>query len=293
MEFRGRYNYYLDFPGALVVCEPLTKRYTAIPRPRNFDTRNCQYQRSYLLDGGVTNEAGSHIGMSNFRVLFELYRGSVAHATIFTAGGDASSWTEKAIDDFLPVIDYSRRVMGHAAGSWYFYMRDNTSGVVLDGGTGEYTSFELPNIDEDWDLHNKWNHRFYVCNGYDGKPRLLSLSDSTTLRIFAKLDDSDNHEWVLENRITLLETVQALLGDGYEPACPWIKLLKNVRYKLTLTMSTRGSGFVILLLHPDDTRLFSVDLKTMEVKPAKGDLGKIMYPSELPWPPALHTVTDV
>ncbi|GJN03411.1 hypothetical protein PR202_ga20852 [Eleusine coracana subsp. coracana] len=118
MEFRdsNRNNLSHDFPGAVVVCEPLTKRYAAIPRPWDFDASSCRYERSYLLDGGVANEAGGLIGMTNFRVLFELYRGNRAHATVFTAGGNMSSWSEKAIDDVLPVINYKRRCLGPRRG---------------------------------------------------------------------------------------------------------------------------------------------------------------------------------
>ncbi|GJN16367.1 hypothetical protein PR202_gb03350 [Eleusine coracana subsp. coracana] len=293
MEFRGSNcnNLSHDFPGALVVCEPLTKRYAAIPRPWDFDASSCQYERSYLLDGGVADEAGDRIGMSNFRVLFELNRGNRAHATVFTAGGDMSSWSEKAIDDLLPVINYKRHVLGRAAGSWYFFNREHcsTTGVVLDGSTGEYSSFEMPNVDEDWSVHNKWNHRFYVTDDCDGKPCILSLVD-TNLRVFTKRGGDNSDEWVLMNQVTLLETVLAQIGGRYEP--DELELMNSCRYKLTLSMSTRATGFIILQLDPYESRFFSVDLKAMEVKLTKKCPGKIMYPSELPWPPALHTITD-
>ncbi|KAG2634444.1 hypothetical protein PVAP13_2NG167306 [Panicum virgatum] len=64
-----------NVPG-LVVCDPLERRYTPIPCPRDLDGH--KYLGLFLLDGGswTGQPAGSddRIGMSSFRVMAALHR---------------------------------------------------------------------------------------------------------------------------------------------------------------------------------------------------------------------------
>ncbi|KAL6900868.1 hypothetical protein ACP4OV_005544 [Aristida adscensionis] len=200
LEFFNPESYPGDFPDALVVCEPLTRRHRRIPPLRDINSsNNCQFERSYLIDGEAADELGRCISMSNFRVLCEVYRDGTSHAALFTAGdgdggGDAEgSWREKAIDHIFPRIDYMRRVLGRADGSWYFY-NEGMAGVVLDGRTGEYSPFALPGT-SDWDLHGRWSSKFDVTDGHDGKPRIVSALDNT-LKVFARVGG----DWVMEKK---------------------------------------------------------------------------------------------
>ncbi|CAL5006518.1 unnamed protein product [Urochloa decumbens] len=269
IEFQG-FRYFRErFPAALVVCEPLTRRYEKIPRPRDFDG-GCIYWRSYLIDGET---GGDRISMSSFRVLCELYRGGVAHAAMFTAGGSEDSWREKAIDHVSPVLDHTRLIKGRAGGCWYFYMQGMTW-IVLDGATGEYSSLDLPTT-VDWGLNGDYTRmrRFYVASGRDGKPRIFSFKDNT-VKVFARL--GGDGEWALERSLVLR------YHEHWE-ANVW----------------AMGPGFIVVALevswineHVNLRQHLSVDLETMEVQPAGEDKFRILHPCTLPYPPALRACLD-
>ncbi|KAL6900861.1 hypothetical protein ACP4OV_005537 [Aristida adscensionis] len=247
-----------------------------IPPPPDFGPERRVWG-TYLVDGDA-DEAGGCISMSNFRVLCEFYSGGVAHAGVFFAGagGAAGPWTEKAIAHIVDPARDNRRCLGHAGGSWYFHVKGRTV-AVLDGRTGEYSSFVLP-ATEDWPP-NLRNYNFCVTDGRDGEPRIVSVADGTsTMKVFARLDGGRG-EWAPVKRVGLPEAASGL--PGYEPSlferhrpCFW----------------TRGPGFVILVLskQPRVRWAFVVDLESMEVEPAADDAWGMLYRCELPWPPPLN-----
>ncbi|CAN6361558.1 unnamed protein product [Urochloa humidicola] len=100
---RSRFSY--EF--AQIVCEPLTQRYKRIP-PADLDD-NYYCRRSYLIDG----EAGSCIGMSNFRVVSMFTKSDDAnmHVAMYTVG---LSWSEKNFDRITPNSNCSS--VGHGGG---------------------------------------------------------------------------------------------------------------------------------------------------------------------------------
>ncbi|CAO2163441.1 unnamed protein product [Urochloa humidicola] len=257
-----------DFPDILVVCEPLARRYTRIPPPPDLHLGSCQLHGFYLVDGN----AGGCISMSNFRVQCEVQRGGVMHAAVFTAGGGAcSSWSEKAIKGITAGLHHTRH-FGRAGGAWYSLSGDRTL-VALDGHTGEYSSFDLP-ATEEWPAH-RWNEKVYITDGRDGKPRIFSAAGNT-MKVFARLGDGGG-EWALEKKAVLLqEATSGLPGH------------KASFFDRPLLIWSWGPGFVTLIAWAKERWLFSVDLETMEVKPATADVQDIMYPCELPWPPVLH-----
>ncbi|TVT99681.1 hypothetical protein EJB05_54942, partial [Eragrostis curvula] len=258
-----RYDHY-GFPDMLVVCEPLTRRYRRIPPPANFGSHRYLWG-SYLVDGDA-DEAGGCINMSNFRVHCEFYRACVAHATVFFTGG-TGSWTERTIDHVVPDLN-GRRLLGRAGDL-------GRTLVVLDGHTGEYSPFVLPDT-EDWPP-NLRNFNFCITDGRDGKPCILSIVGST-LKVFARLG-SGNGEWAPEKRVSLPEATVGL--PGYDPSA----------FDLSPVIWTTGSGLVTLLPHARVRWLFSVDLETMEAKPAEDEIWDMLYRCELPWPPTLHACT--
>ncbi|CAL5006528.1 unnamed protein product [Urochloa decumbens] len=270
IEFEGLRYFRGSFPAALVVCEPLTQRYEKIPRPRDFDG-GCTYLRSYLVDGKTGCD--DPISMSSFRVLCDMYRGGVAHAAMFTAGGSEDSWSEKAIDHVSPVLDHTRLIKGRAGGCWYFYIQGMTW-IVLDGATGEYSSLDLPTT-VDWGLNGDYTrmHRFYVAEGRDGKPRIFSFKDNT-VKVFARL--GGDGEWALER-----------------------SLLLRYHEHWDTSVWAKGPGFIVVALevswvneHVNLRQLLSVDLETMEVKPAEEDKFRIHHPCTLPCPPTLRACLD-
>ncbi|TVT99878.1 hypothetical protein EJB05_54731, partial [Eragrostis curvula] len=279
----------------MVVCEPLTRRYSEIPPPPAilFSNGFDHYIKGYYLVDGDADEAGGRIGMSNFRVFFELCHAlgdGVPHtAAVFAAAGDGSSWSEKAMDQIMAPRHgcaektafvsphYCRaRVLGTVAGSRYTYLEGGTL-VALDCSTGEFSSSQLPaNSKYSWDL-TSWPFSFHAVEGYDGEPRIFTLFFDE-MRVFARSDD-DGDDWRLETSLRLGEATRGL--PGYDPS-----FFTGVKgFKLL----TRGPGFVILNtpVNPARWSTFSVNLETMEVAPAADDLGKIVYQCELPWPPTL------
>ncbi|BAT07462.1 Os09g0323400 [Oryza sativa Japonica Group] len=134
----------LDFAGShpddgvrsLLVCEPLTRRYQWVVPPsagRGFGGGGCEFSRAYLADGAEADEAGGRVGMSNFRVVYELYHhhhGVSAAVFTFTTGGGAQlSWEEKAIGN-IAGSSSCMHVLGHAGGSWYLYAPGGEAGRV-------------------------------------------------------------------------------------------------------------------------------------------------------------------
>ncbi|TVU49453.1 hypothetical protein EJB05_00766, partial [Eragrostis curvula] len=269
------------FTPDLVVCEPHTQSCKRILPPPDTSVDNFMFWGSYLVDGDAADDVGDRISMSNFRVLCELSRRSdgVNVTAMFTGGAtdSSSSWGEKkAAVDVAPPWPLLR-LMGRAAGKWYFYFQSRKM-IVFDGSTGEFSSSMLPPI-VDWDLHI-WHFKFYVTEGRDRKPRVFTVFDDT-MKVLAMMDD-DGGEWAPEKTVLLSEATRGL--PGYKPSF----------FNQPLNILTRAPGFVILSTRTEDWWTFSIDLETMEaaLAPAEEDLGAMAYPCELPWPPPFHACLD-
>ncbi|CAN6356699.1 unnamed protein product [Urochloa humidicola] len=257
----------LDF----AICEPLTQRYSLIPKLPSSDGRG-----PFLLDGEA-DEVGGRISMSNFRMLCMFDRNGVTITSIFTVG---SSWSEKNIDPMAPGIGPDIRspaILGRASGSLYFYISDGSRTLVsLDGSTGLFSLSGVLPARENWHVHVRRYNRV-LTEGCDGKPRIVIAFDGT-MKVFARLDST---EWTLEKMIQLSEATCSL------PGYPSSFVGHNI--------STMGVGFVTLSQRvpgiPEQWP-FSVNLETMEASPAANNEGQIAYRCELPWPPALHACLD-
>jgi hypothetical protein len=251
----------------MLVCEPLTRSYMMVTPMPDFHGSCLQ---SFLIDG-ITDKAGGCIGMSNFRVLRILYGNQRSYAAVFTKGGESgsTSWSEKSID-CIATMSRVLLTLGHAGGSWYFYIDDRIL-IILDGSTGEFSRSQLPvAVYQDVGM---LTYNFYIMEGRDGKPRLFTAFGDS-IKVFMRLGSGD---WVLEKRILLSEATSSL--PGYHPSF----------FSHPPSILTRGVGFIIL--SPTSQRWpISVDLETMEASPAAGDMGPMVYRCELPWPPALHTL---
>ncbi|CAL4898290.1 unnamed protein product [Urochloa decumbens] len=250
----------------MLVCEPLTRHYTMVPQLPDFDV-SCRFLEAFLIDGD-TDKAGGCIGMSNFRVLYMLYRGLAGQAAVFTMGESGStSWSEKSVD--IATRSQFECCLGHAGGSWYFYVKGRAI-ITLDGSTGEFSRSQLP-VTETQEL-NMWDYNFYVTEGRDSKPRFFTAFDDN-IKVFTRLGSGD---WVLEKRIMLSEATRSLLE------------YRTSFFSRPLNILTLGVGFIILSPGCERPWPFSVDLETMKASPAAGDMGLMVYRCELPWPPALH-----
>ncbi|CAL4898289.1 unnamed protein product [Urochloa decumbens] len=249
-----------------LVCEPLTRRYTMVPQLPDFD-ESCRCLEAFLIDGD-TDKAGGCIGMSNFRVLYMLFRGLARQAAVFAMGESGSiSWSEKSIDYIATRWQFIYH-LGLAGGSWYFYMIDRTL-IILDGSTGEFSRSQLP-ITVTQDL-NMWRYNFCITEGRDSKPRFFTTFGDS-IKVFMRLCSGD---WVLEKRVMLSEATRSL--PGYHASF----------FNHPPIILTRGVGFIILSPGSEQLWPFSIDLETMEASPAAGDMALMVYRCELPWPPAL------
>jgi hypothetical protein len=70
----------------LVICDPLARRYKAIPHSAWF--HGCEFLGAFLLDG----ESGARISLSNFKVTCALYYRGIARACAFSSAG-GGRWT--------------------------------------------------------------------------------------------------------------------------------------------------------------------------------------------------------
>jgi hypothetical protein len=289
----------LDFAGShpddgarsLLVCEPLTRRYQWVVPPsagRGFGGGGCEFSRAYLADGAEADEAGGRVGMSNFRVVYELYHHrhgvSAAVFTFTTGGGGAQlSWEEKAIGD-IAGSSSCMHVLGHAGGSWYLYAPGGKP-VVFDGSTAEYSASEseLP-LDADnwlsWDVMIFFPSCFRVAEGRDGHPRILTVvPGGGALKVFARCNDGGG-EWVEEKTIPCAAAMRRLLGRPASSSSlgQWMSIV------------TTRPGFAVVSPQVREGRwFFAVDLDTMEVRQVAANMTGInIFGYELPWPPTMR-----
>ncbi|CAN6334652.1 unnamed protein product [Urochloa humidicola] len=252
----------------IVVCEPLTRRYKRIPPPADLDN-DCCCCRCYLIDG-VANEAGSCIGMSNFRVVclfcysYNYYKRVAMYYT------EGLSWSKK-IDHIAPSSNCLFPV-GHGGGCWYFVQGGAL--IILDSCTGDFSSSELPPLVEDWDSHAE-DGDFFVTNGRDSRLCIFTFFDGTMM-VLVRLEGD---EWMVEKRVLLSEATRGL--PGYEPS-----FFTTPQFVLMV-----GAGYVIVAPINGEW-LFSINLETMEVASAVEAMASRVYGCELPWPPTLHACLD-
>uniref|UniRef100_A0A0E0LZT5 F-box domain-containing protein n=1 Tax=Oryza punctata TaxID=4537 RepID=A0A0E0LZT5_ORYPU len=281
----------------LVVCEPLTRRHRRILPSPDFNT-SCYFYGCYLANGdeAAGEQPGSSIGISNFRVVYELYRDDGAwlgRAAVFAAGADgAHSWRETVFGHAIPSF-HRMSLMGRAGGSWYF--REGSTMAVLDGGTAEFSSSSFALQEQQPIDPSVYPHDLYIAEGRDGEPRMFTTTGGI-LTVFARArrpvvaGDGEDEEWAVEKRIRLSEATRGLPGydasfffGGDEP----------------MNVITRGAGFVVLSPRLRTTKeasparwWFAVDLETAEVERVHEDLGMIQFPCELPWPPNLRACVE-
>lgn len=208
-----------NFPD-LLVCEPFTRRCNRIPPPppEFADDTTCQFWGSYLAHGDL-DEAGSHISMSNFRIVCRLYHDGHSLAAVLSGdGGGTGSWSTKAIDQHVvpcrPMDHDLVLSLGKAGGSWYFLNIQERRLITFDGITGEFSSSILTTAIEDWDFHT-WPHKYFVTDGGDGEPRIFSLV-GPIMKVFARrIDDG---EWAMEKKKSgLLSEEVHKTWPGYKP----------------------------------------------------------------------------
>ncbi|KAJ1266017.1 hypothetical protein BS78_08G118700 [Paspalum vaginatum] len=278
--------------GGMIACEPLSRRYVTIPDlPPDMDLCNAFYfpWGAFLVDGDDTDETGGCIGMSNFMVLCKLHSDEnyVVHAAIFTAATtrDSSSswsWSKKVIGDISPA-PHSLRRLGRSAGSWCFYDEGDHKLLVLDGGTGEFSSPVFPLAIESLNSLDHGPNRIYVSDYcHDGRQRVCTLF-LNAVEVLRSVDD--NGGLAVETRAQLSEIIRDQLPGHKERA---------LFFRESQSMETFGPGFVVLKPLPPPAQekwyFFFDDLETRTVRtPVADDTGLVSYPYELPWPPRLKT----
>uniref|UniRef100_A0A0E0EQS5 F-box domain-containing protein n=1 Tax=Oryza meridionalis TaxID=40149 RepID=A0A0E0EQS5_9ORYZ len=272
----------------VVVCEPLTRRHRRILPSPDFGT-GCFFYGCYLADGEAAGDSSS-IVMSNFRVVYELYRddggAGLARAAVFAAGATgAHSWRETSIGHAIPPF-HRMSLMGRAGGSWYFH--EGSTMAVLDGSTAEFSS--SPFTLQQQPIHP--GVYLYIAEGRDGEPHMFTTTGGI-LTVLARArrpvvagdGEDEDEEWAVEKSVRLSAATRGLPGydasffGGGGP----------------MDVITRGAGFVVLSPRIRTTAKeeaaaparwwFAVDLETAEVERVHDDLGTIQFPCQLPWPP--------
>ncbi|CAL5080921.1 unnamed protein product [Urochloa decumbens] len=238
----------------LVVCEPLTQRYQAIPLPAKL----VCILGDFLLDGGMTD----------FRVLLMLYQhdldgivtGQNGHgypsAMVFTLnGGWHHGRQHNNIDDVYWGCD-SKQVM------------------VLDERTLEFSNVALSDNMMNWSEFGRDNLRV-VSAGDGATVRIVHVSNNGgNLEVFRQ---GHGNDWVLQMSVQLVEASRGLPGreENY--------------FGMKTVIIDAEEGFVVL--SPEHkTWLYSVDLETMELKREYGreQYTGPAYPYTFPWPPVMR-----
>ncbi|KAL6655753.1 hypothetical protein ACP70R_006579 [Stipagrostis hirtigluma subsp. patula] len=270
----------------VVICEPLTQRFKVISPCATFGDGYVLIS-AYLLDGD-SNDAGSSINISNFRVICVVYGNYLYHATVFTSSG---SWRELSINsqmmDLMERMDlvdliglaaaslclYARGIgsqrmdsMGITTTSLYWYTGAKRV-VTLDRRTAEITSFVLPGI-EDWDRLSM-SSLMRVTEGDDGRARIVVSGASGNLKVYERLQDGG---WALERDMSIQLPVERSMVASHSK--PW-ELITTCEPLIAVSPYTEG------------TWRLRLDGETAEVE---GVLG-VPYPCELPWPPVFHACT--
>ncbi|CAL5080916.1 unnamed protein product [Urochloa decumbens] len=265
-----------------LVCEPLTRRYLAIPPP---EYSVVCILSAFLLDGN----AG--IGLANFRLLLVLYEHEVnlymdpnghgyLSASMFT-GGSNGGWRRgrQNYGVYLPRL-VEVHLAGRTGGRIYWGC-DDKQVVVLDERTLKFSTMALSEHMMNWQEFGR--HNFRVVGGGAGAVRIVHLAGSGELEVFSQAHGYHGtaHDWVLHMRVQLIEAARGLSGHREKYFAQGIKIIDA------------QEGFV-MLSPVDKTWLFSVDLETMELK---REYGRKKYTGPaftytLPWPPVMSACVE-
>jgi hypothetical protein len=266
------------YPPDLVVCDPLTRRHTAVTVPAKF--HGCYCLGAFLLDGDTTDETGCRIGLSNFRVLYAIFCEGLAGTLVFSSGSsvDGDGWTlvhstvHSGIPELplLPSIHYA----GRTAESVYWMTAEDTV-IVLDKNTAQFSFSSLPN-----GMPNASDRatRIRVSGDKDGAVRIVVLT-KYFLKVFMQAEDSK--QWVMKTRISLIRVIHELRGEKKpQPHLTMDKLREIVwvAERSVVLGTEEGEGII------------SVDLVTMELKHVskRNKYHGPVYEYELPWPPTIR-----
>ncbi|CAN6204161.1 unnamed protein product [Urochloa humidicola] len=289
-------------PDELVVCEPLTRRYEKIVLPRDC---GC-VMSAFLLDGDANDEAGGTIGMDNFRVVLVLYdpdrdddngvsmdmweydggwyRSGWPYTAVFSRRGDGGG-IECAVDEYdlldsicLPNIE-EVHLAGRTGGRAYWGCEDGQV-MVLDERTLELSTVALPDHMTTWGFDAS---KFRVVGVDGGTVRIVCVTNSGNLEVRRYIFEGgashkSDAEWVVEKRVELAEASLHLLPgrkEGYFRSLPEI--------------ITATEEFAVLS-PAEETWLFSVDLRTMELEREheRNRYKGAGYPCVPPWPPVMR-----
>ncbi|CAN6210424.1 unnamed protein product [Urochloa humidicola] len=265
----------------LAICDPKTRRYQPITLPAgdNLSSSRRNLLGMFLLRGGATGARhGGELSasMSNFRVLVVVLRGHMLDRGRGVPGarvyhGSKRCWREVRcpwtgnID--VPAVAASFYFAGRANGRLYWGIRGfRAAALVLDEATAGVSLEPLPACMQGWSEAQC----FRVVGGEDnGTLRALRL-EKDGLRVFRRLEGGGG-EWVHERLVRLPKYDHGFVGTA-------IIFAAHERYALVRPQH--------------HWERFSVDLKTMAVKPVPVRSTNVLYqgpgyPYELPWPPIL------
>ncbi|KAG8056481.1 hypothetical protein GUJ93_ZPchr0002g23523, partial [Zizania palustris] len=287
-----------SFPD-LVVCEPVTRRFKLIPRMEEMKHQHCLAVFLHDHHYPTTMDARACSSMSTYRVICVVYiecdgvsngLGAV-RACVFDPNRSTrrSTWNQRPHATRWYMVKPSRamarcgvhlrgtdsvRFLGHAARAWFWSITDDDTMLVLDECTAEFEILRLPECIRGSELR-------VVVDGdgdqYNGKLCVICLDRGNQLRVFATWRrDHGNGEWVLEKSLRLAAATAGLAGykEGY---------FSNGSAAKVVTANTGAVTFT----PAEETWMFSVDLKTMEVAHCKSVMS-VAYPCELPWLPTLR-----
>ncbi|CAL5080915.1 unnamed protein product [Urochloa decumbens] len=272
----------------LVVCEPLTRQYQAIPPPSG---RSVCVLGAFLLNGD-TSTAGAAIGMENFRVLLVHYQPDYSNgevnghghplASVFTRGGrNDGGWHCGEMDEvgvYLPRLD-EVHLAGRTGGRIYWGCEDKQV-VVLDERTLQFSAMTLAEQMMKWLEFGRDNFRV-VGGGHSGMVRIVHLTYDGEVEVFGH--GRGNDDWVLEMRVRMEEASRGLVVEHEEE-----------EFFAGETRIIDADESLVALLPPNETCLFSVDLETMMLKREDGrkKYNGTAFPYTLPWPPVMRACGD-
>jgi hypothetical protein len=264
---------FFAYPPDLVVCDPLTRRHSALAIPAKF--HGCYCLGAFLLDGDA-DETGCRIGMSNFRVLYAIFCEGLAGTLVFSSrsslNGDGWTLVQSTGHSGMPELPLltSIHYAGHARESVYWMTAEDTV-IVLDKATADFSFSSLPN---DMPYVSDKATRIRVVGGEDG-PVHIAVLTRNFLKIFVQAEG--NSQWVMKTRIVLWRAIRDLFGD--KKPQPHITMDK---LKETVWVAERS----VVLGTEEGEGIISMDLATMELKRVSEGIKYHgpAYEYQLPWP---------
>ncbi|CAL5080903.1 unnamed protein product [Urochloa decumbens] len=248
----GWFYRYGDFTDPeIVVCEPLTRRYEKIALPWY---SGC-VMGAFLLDGDDDDEAGGAIGMDNFRVVLVLYDPERDNMDRRSDGLYRHGWAYSAV--FSCSNNGIECAVGNADLDGVYL--PNIEEVHLAGRTGGRLSAMAFPDHMTWGFHTT-NFRVVGVDDDGRTVRIVCITSCGDLEVRSytfhggSSDESDgDNEWVVEKTVELEEASLHLPGrkEGYFHFLPEI---------------ITAMGDFVVLSPAEETWLFSVDLRTMELE---------------------------